>query len=156
MSDLEVKKKKIGLADILQLQGAVVVYSLSTVAGKLASDYEFLSFKYILFFGLEFVILAVYAIIWQQMIKKFQLSIACANKALTLMWSMLWNFIIFSTGITLWKVVGVLLVIVGVVIMNSDEGSDEAAKETVNNANADIETVNAIRSESAGKENGDV
>lgn len=117
----EIKKKKIGLVDILQLQGAVVVYSLSTVAGKLASDYEFLSFKYILFFGLEFVILAVYAIIWQQMIKKFQLSIACANKALTLMWSMLWNFLIFSTGITVWKVVGVALVIIGVVIMNSDK-----------------------------------
>ncbi|WP_029232782.1 hypothetical protein [Butyrivibrio sp. VCB2006] len=156
MSDLEVKKKKIGLVDLLQLQGAVVVYSLSTVAGKLASDYEFLSFKYILFFGLEFVILAVYAIIWQQMIKKFQLSIACANKALTLMWSMLWNFIIFSTGITLWKVLGVILVIVGVVIMNSDEAGDEVEKEPANNADADIETVNDMRNESAGKENGNV
>jgi drug/metabolite transporter (DMT)-like permease len=123
----KMNKKKIGLVDILQLQGAVVVYSLSTVAGKLASDYEFLSFKYILFFGLELVILAVYAIIWQQMIKKFQLSIACANKALTLMWSMLWNFLIFSTGITVWKVVGVALVIIGVVIMNSDEDSSESA-----------------------------
>lgn len=137
--DKEIKKKKIGLVDILQLQGAVVVYSLSTVAGKLASDYEFLSFNYILFFGLEFMILAVYAIIWQQMIKKFQLSIACANKALTLMWSMLWNFIIFSTGITVWKVVGVALVIVGVVIMNSDEEASDSADrvETSNDLSDD-------------------
>lgn len=118
-------KKKIGLADFLMLQGAVVVYSLSTVAAKLASEHEFLSFKYILFFGLEFVILAVYAIIWQQVIKKFQLSIAIANKALTLMWSMLWNFILFSTGITPWKVVGVLIVIVGVVIMNMDKEDEK-------------------------------
>lgn len=114
------KKKKLGIIDILQLQSAVVVYSLSTVAAKLASEHEFLSFKYILFFGLEFVILAVYALIWQQMIKKFQLSIAYANKALTLMWSLVWNFFLFHNGITLYKVVGVVLVVIGVMVMNSE------------------------------------
>ena len=120
-----VKKNKIGLIDILQLQGAVIVYSLSTVAANLASKQKFLSFGYIAFFGLEFVILAVYALIWQQMIKKFQLSTACANKALTLMWSMLWNFIIFSQPISVPKVIGVLLVIAGVVVMNSDINEEE-------------------------------
>lgn len=113
-----VMKKKIGIVDILQIQSAVVIYSLSTVAANLASKYDFLSWKYILFFGLEFFILGVYAIVWQQMIKKFQLSIAYANKALTLMWSMLWNFVIFSQGITPWKVVGVVLVVIGVMVMN--------------------------------------
>lgn len=111
-------KKKIGIVDILQIQSAVVIYSLSTVAANLASKHAFLSWKYIMFFGLEFFILGVYAIVWQQMIKKFQLSIAYANKALTLMWSMLWNFVIFSQGITPWKVVGVVLVVIGVMVMN--------------------------------------
>ena len=111
-------KKKIGIVDILQIQSAVVIYSLSTVAANLASKHAFLSWKYILFFGLEFFILGVYAIVWQQMIKKFQLSIAYANKALTLMWSMLWNLVIFSQGITPWKVVGVVLVVIGVMVMN--------------------------------------
>lgn len=122
-------KKRIGLADILLLQSAVVVYSLSTVAANLASKYEFLSSRYILFFGLEFVILAAYALIWQQMIKRFQLSVAYANKAMTLMWSMLWNYIIFSQGITPFKVVGVVLVVIGVMIMNTGavkgEGEDD-------------------------------
>lgn len=139
-------KKKIGIVDILQLQGAVIVYSLSTVAGKLASEHPFLSFKYILFFGLEFVILAVYALIWQQMIKKFQISVASANKAITLLWSMLWNFLLFSTGITPWKVVGVLLVIAGVVIMNM--GTDE---DNTGNANDSVDGADA-----GGKENRDV
>ncbi|RKM59499.1 transporter [Butyrivibrio sp. XB500-5] len=119
-------KKKIGIVDILQIQSAVVIYSLSTVAANLASKHAFLSWKYILFFGLEFFILGVYAIVWQQMIKKFQLSIAYANKALTLMWSMLWNFVIFSQGITPWKVVGVVLVVIGVMVMNL---SSEEEKE---------------------------
>ena len=122
------KKKKIGLIDILQLQSAVVVYSLSTVAANLASKHEFLSLKYILFFGLEFIILAAYALIWQQMIKKFQLSIAYANKALTLMWSMVWNFFIFHNGITPFKVVGVVLVVIGVIVMNSEVSEEEDKK----------------------------
>lgn len=117
--------KKNKITDYLQLQGAVIVYSLSTVAAKLASDQEFLSFKYLFFFGLEFVILAIYAIIWQQTIKKFQLSIAIGNKAMTLLWSMLWNFLIFSTGITPGKVAGVLIVVVGVIVMNSEKTEEE-------------------------------
>ena len=99
------------------------------MAANLASKYEFLSTGYLLFFGLEFIILAAYALIWQQMIKRFQLSVAYANKAMTLMWSMLWNFIIFSQGITPFKVVGVVLVVIGVVIMNTGavkgEGEDD-------------------------------
>lgn len=116
--------KKIKLVDVLLLQTAVMVYSLSTVAANFASKYEFLSLKYILFFGLDFMILAIYAIFWQQIIKKFQLSIAYANKAMTLLWSMLWNFLIFSQGITPRKVAGVLLVVAGVVVMNFVAGID--------------------------------
>ena len=139
-------KKKIGIVDILQLQGAVIVYSLSTVAGKLASEHPFLSFKYILFFGLEFVILAVYALIWQQMIKKFQISVASAYYLRILFLLSYWNFLLFSTGITPWKVVGVVLVIVGVMIMNmgADEDNNNKADDTASGSGA------------GRKENGDV
>lgn len=122
--------KKIRLIDIILLQSAVMIYSLSTLAANFASKYDFLSPKYILFFGLDFFILAVYAILWQQIIKKFQLSIAYANKALTLMWSMLWNFLILSQGITVKKVIGVLIVVAGVIVMNYSS-QDEENKENV-------------------------
>ncbi len=117
-------KKKIRKLDIVMLQFSVMVYSLSTVAGNMASKHEFLSLGYILFFGLDFFILGVYAILWQQIIKRFQLSIAYANKAMTLLWSMVWNFLIFSQGITVKKVIGVLIVMAGVVVMNMGEDKD--------------------------------
>jgi len=120
----ESKKKKIRKLDIVMLQFSVMVYSLSTVAGNMASKHEFLSLGYILFFGLDFFILGVYAILWQQIIKRFQLSIAYANKAMTLLWSMVWNFLIFSQGITVKKVIGVLIVMTGVVVMNMGEDKD--------------------------------
>jgi multidrug transporter EmrE-like cation transporter len=114
--------KNLKPADFLLLEISVLVYSLSTVAANMASKHEFLSFGYIMFFGLDFVILAVYAILWQQIIKKFELSIAYANKSVTLLWSMLWNYLIFSTGITPGKVAGVVLVMIGVIIMNLGGG----------------------------------
>ncbi len=117
-------KSKIKKLDIVMLQFSVMVYSLSTVAGNMASKHEFLSPYYILFFGLDFFILGVYAILWQQIIKRFQLSVAYANKAMTLLWSMVWNFLIFSQGITVKKVIGVLIVMAGVVVMNMGEGKD--------------------------------
>ena len=116
--------KKIRPGDFLLLELSVLVYSLSTVAANMASKHPFLSWGYILYFGLDFVILAVYAILWQQIIKKFQLSIAYANKSMTLVWSMLWNFLIFSQGITPGKVAGVLLVMAGVIVMNLGGGKE--------------------------------
>lgn len=136
--------KKTRVIDFILLQSAVMIYSLSTLAANFASKYDFLSPKYILFFGLDFILLAIYAIFWQQIIKRFQLSIAYANKAMTLMWSMLWNFLILSQKITLWRVVGVLLVVAGVIIMNyiaPDENGNN--KDNVDNKEKKEESLNA-------------
>ena len=117
--------KKIKWLDMALLQLSVVVYSLSTVAANLASRYKFPDLNFILFFGLDFIMLAIYAILWQQVIKKFQLSVAYANKSGYLMWSMLWNYLILSQGITRGRVIGVLLVMAGVIAMNMGEGSND-------------------------------
>ncbi len=81
--------------------------------------------KFIVFYGLEIVVLGIYAILWQQAIKKIDLSIAYANKAMGVLWSMIWAVIIFHNQITLQNVIGVLLVIAGTIVLNSSE-SEEA------------------------------
>lgn len=116
----KVLKKKITLKDIFLLQGVIMIYTLSTVAAKFASGHPTLSSSFILFYGLDILILGVYAVLWQQMIKRFDLSIAYANRAMGLLWSMVWAVIIFRESITLKNVIGVLLVMVGTVIVNSD------------------------------------
>ena len=67
-------KKKTKLRDIFILQIVIAIYTLSTVCAKFASGQEFLSFKFILFYGIEMLILGIYAIIWQQLIKKFDIN----------------------------------------------------------------------------------
>ena len=49
-----------------------------------------LSPGFILWYGLEILILGIYAILWQQIIKRFDLSVAYANRSIALLWSMLW------------------------------------------------------------------
>ena len=121
-------KKKVHFFDIILLQMVVVIYSINTVIAKFVSDQPFLSFKFIMLYLLEFAVLGIYAIFWQQMIKRFELSIAYANKAMTLLWSLLWSVLIFRDSVTPAKAVGVLLVIAGTIILNS-EVMDEKPEE---------------------------
>ena len=104
---------------VLFLQGAVFIYSLTTVISKLVSNYDFLSKEFILFYLLDFAVLGVYAILWQQLLKRFELSIAYANKAMTLLWSLLWSVVLFHDGVTWPKLLGVIMVIAGTIVLNS-------------------------------------
>ena len=121
-------KKKVHFFDIILLQMVVVIYSINTVIAKFVSEQAFLSFKFIVLYLLEFLVLGIYAVFWQQMIKRFELSIAYANKAMTLLWSLLWSVLIFGDSVTPAKVGGVLLVIAGTIILNS-EAIDETPSE---------------------------
>jgi len=80
-----------------------------------------MSFQFILYYGIEMIILGVYAIIWQQLLKKFDVSIAYANKAMGLLWSIVWAILIFNDTITIKNVIGVLIVIIGTIIVNNED-----------------------------------
>lgn len=112
-------KGKILFKNILMLQGVFFIYSINSIVAKFASGREPFSFPFLVLYGLELVILGIYAILWQQVIKKFELSVAYANKAVTLIWGMLWGALIFKEQITFAKVSGILLVVTGIVILNS-------------------------------------
>lgn len=132
-------KHTISFKDIIALQCIVVIYTFSTICAKFASAEEPLSIRFFLFLGLEFVILAVYAVCWQQMIKKFELSIAYTNRSLALMWSMLWSILFFKEKISIQNIIGIIIVMFGVVLINLDgldrpdgsaDGGREAAHES--------------------------
>lgn len=79
-----------------------------------------MTFGFFLFYGLEVAVLGIYAILWQQVIKKFDLSIAYANKAMGILWSMIWAVLLFHNEITLQNIAGVALVVAGTIILNRD------------------------------------
>ena len=119
-NDKMINKKEFA-KNIILLQVIIAIYTLSTVAAKFASGQEFLSAKFILFYGVEIIILGIYAIFWQQIIKKFEISVAYSNRAMGLLWSIVWAIVFFHESITVKNVFGVIIVIIGIMVVNSDD-----------------------------------
>ncbi len=117
----KLKFKNINFFNILLLHLVIMIYTFATVFAKFASNYEFLSPKFIMFYSLEIIILGVYAIFWQQVIKKFPLSIAYANRAVSLIWSVIWAILFFNEQVTINNLIGVIIVLLGTVFINLDE-----------------------------------
>lgn len=94
----------------------LMFYSFSSVCSKLASNQPFLSASFFLCYGCVFALLVLYAIGWQQIIKRLPLTTAFSNKAVTVVWGIIWGAVFFQEPITVKKVVGAALIIVGVVL----------------------------------------
>lgn len=93
-----------------------MVYSMSGIFSKHASSCEFLSFSFCLYYGCVILLLGIYAIGWQQIIKRIPLTLAFANKSVTVIWGLIWGAIFYHEQITIGKVVGAMLIISGIVL----------------------------------------
>ena len=101
------------------------MYSLGSVFSKLASKEDFLSFKFILFYSIVLLNLFLYAILWQQILNRMPLITAYANKSVTVIWGILWGYIFFSEKITIFKIIGSLVIIIGVYLFVSDSKEEK-------------------------------
>ena len=106
-----------------------LIYSFYTVTGKVAAKYDFLSVPFCLFYCALILILFVYAILWQQVLKAIALSFATANKAITIVWGMLWSFLFFNEEITIKKIIGALIIISGILLLKNTIKPEDNKKE---------------------------
>ncbi len=106
----------------LALHLFLMLYSTGGIVSKLAAGQPFMSLPFILFYGLEIVILGLYAAGWQQFIKRMPLSVAYANKAVTVIWGCVWGILIFHERLSAGKVLGGLMVLAGVILYGLEDG----------------------------------
>lgn len=100
----------------------LLLYATTGVFSKLASKQDFLSLNFIIFYGLILVIMALYAFFWQQILKKIPLTTAFVNKAITILWGMLFGFIFFKESITWNMIIGAIIICIGIiVVVKADE-----------------------------------
>ena len=66
------------------------------------------------------MILGIYAIMWQQVLKKFSLTTAFFNKAVIIIWGMLWGLVFFKEVITVKMIIGATIVLLGVGMVVKD------------------------------------
>lgn len=119
------RKMKSKIKTLLLLHIMLMIYSMSGICSKLASGEKFLSIKFCVYYGLIIFLLGFYAIGWQQIIKRLPLTTAFANKAVTVIWGIVWGLLFFSEPITIGKIIGAILVVLGVVIFAYSEKESE-------------------------------
>lgn len=108
---------------LLLLHGVLLVLSLSGVLSKLASAQKFLSLPFFMLYGGVILILAIYAVVWQQVIKRLPLTFAYANRAITVVWGIIWGLLFFGEKVSLPMLLGASLIVGGIVLYATD-GSD--------------------------------
>lgn len=98
------------------LVGLNFIYACEAIFTKLAALQEPLSFEYFLCLGGAFCVMGVYAILWQQVLKRIELSTAYMFKGTSLIFVLLLAALLFGESITWTNIMGALMIIGGITL----------------------------------------
>ncbi len=142
------KTQKVKLYIVLHL--LLMMFSVMGICSKTAANQEFMSVPFIVYYGLMLAILAVYAVAWQQIIKRLPLTTAFANKAVTVIWGMVWGVVAFHEHISLNQVIGSIIIILGIVLY-SKVGEPESSQAEKAETQLEDDSVD-VRSKQTGEQ----
>jgi len=119
MSENKLKNKpennlKNKLKDYIFLHVLFFVFSLSAVCGKFAAAEPFFSIMFFVWYSLALFILFIYAIFWQQLLKRMALTAAFMNRAVVIVWGMVWGTLLFKETITIYMIIGACVIFIGI------------------------------------------
>ncbi len=118
-SILSMSKGKLKI--ILALQALICYFSTIGILSKKASSYSVLSLKFIMIYGTILVMFFVYAILWQQILKRVTLTTAFISRATLVIWSLLWSVLFFGDKITLSNIMGAIVIVCGILVVGNDD-----------------------------------
>lgn len=99
----------------------LAIYSAAGICSKLAAGEKFLSPRFIILYGILLCVMFFYAIMWQQILKRMKLVTAYANKSVTIIWGLIWGVCLFGESITVFKLIGIAVIIIGVYFVVTGE-----------------------------------
>lgn len=105
------------LKTFISLHLLFLFYSFIAVVSKIASRYFFLSYKFVVYYGIELVMIVIYAYFWQKVIKKVSLGVAFSNKGIVILWTLLWSSLFYKEEIRINQIAGVLIIIIGIILV---------------------------------------
>lgn len=107
----------------LLLHIIILIYSVSGVFSKIAGSKPYISIYFFVFYALVLCMLMIYAFGWQKVIKHLPLTTAYANKAITVVWGIVFGILFFRETIGIKDIIGAIVIIAGVLLyVKSDEG----------------------------------
>ena len=125
------REKNINFKSIIILHIVLTLFSMLGIVSKTAAKEEFFSGKFLSLYGMVIIGLVLYAFIWQELLKKIPLVTAYANKSITVIWGIIWGHLFFNEPVTIRKILGSVVIIIGVCFVvysdyakNSEEESE--------------------------------
>ena len=116
--------KKANAKQILFLHISILIFSLTGIFSKITANsinengvFHIWTF---VFFGLMLLNCGIYALFWQQNLKHFEVNVAYAHRCVYNVWSLLWAFLVFSENITVGNMIGTVLIIAGILVIQSE------------------------------------
>ena len=98
------------------LVGINLLYACVTLFTKYAAQHEFLSMAYCISLAGAIGVMGFYAICWQQVLKRIELSTAYMFKGTSLIFVILLAWAIFGEAITIMNIVGAAVIVLGIVL----------------------------------------
>lgn len=98
------------------LIGIYAIYACTAIFTKMASRQEMLSWPYLFWIAGAVGVMGVYAVLWQQIIKRMPLSTAYMFKGMSLVFVLLISALLFGEAITTSNLIGSAIIIVGIVL----------------------------------------
>lgn len=109
---------RLTLKQLLLVFITFIIYAFTGIFTKLASMSQFMSLKYILYFGCILVMLGSYAILWQKVLSFMELSKAFLFKSVSILITLCYSRILFSEHISLTNIIGACVIVSGLIILS--------------------------------------
>ena len=100
---------------------AFFIFSLAGVMSKNAALSGIGTSRFFIFVVVQILILGIFAIIWQQILKRISLVTATSFRGIVVILSLVWAAIVFQESITVLNKIGSAVIAVGIYIVASDE-----------------------------------
>lgn len=113
---------KVTVQSTLLMQASALILSCSNIFSKFAAKEPFLSWRFLFLYGCSLVVMFVYAILWQQILKRVDMIVAYTNRLVAMIWGIVWGLLIFGESISIQNGIGTVVIIVGLyIVVNADE-----------------------------------
>ena len=106
----------IHIRHIASLIAINLLYACVTIFTKFAAQQEFMSLTYCLGLAGAIGVMGIYAICWQQILKRIDLCTAYMFKGTSLIFVMLLAYAIFGEAITPMNIIGATIIIIGIAL----------------------------------------
>ncbi len=111
--------------NFMKIQIANIIFSLASVVTKFVSvvwqEQGIFNIKFVSGVALYVVLLGIYAVFWQRIMKKIDLSSAYLCKGMVIFWSLLWAYLLLNENITGLNLIGTILIFVGTTVVMKNE-----------------------------------